>query len=235
MMGRGYYLQRRIDARYQQRGSQITLRRVSFLSGNNTLPNPAMLKNLTVAQDAAQGDVTVSLSATVARGRLVPGDQLVMGNVTATVAQLQVNDITLESGTVLFAENGDQITLDGSFSSYDLPPLLTDTPAVNNAFPQVLLTEPLSGPVSAGTQVTMVWQADTTVYGYINSYDNTMIDGQRIQANDLQVGISALSANPAAPPTITDKIVVLGVEKAILNVSSKINDNQQLVWVCQVR
>jgi hypothetical protein len=234
MMGRGLYLQRRIDARYQQRGSQITLRRMSLLVGTSPLPNPPALKNVTVANDTAMGAVEIALAATVARGRLVAGDQLVMGLVTATVAPRDPNDLTLEDGEVVVTEGGSQITLTGNFSNYDLDALLADTPAIGNAFPQVLLTAPLSAAVSAGTPVNFIFAADMTVYGYIKSFSNQMIDGERVQVNDLNVGISAYSAG-APPPNVSDRLIIQGVEKSILNVQSMINDNKQLTWQCHVR
>jgi hypothetical protein len=69
----------------KRRGTLVTLRRATTTGGPAPLSIPPVIENPLVSATKAQGSTSLSISAAIANGALVAGDQMIINGVTYTI------------------------------------------------------------------------------------------------------------------------------------------------------
>lgn len=193
---------RRFADAYLRKGTRFTLRRVSeaFLGSHPpTLVDPVLDGN------HQAGDTTVAIRATHASGRILAGDKIKIGELSAVPvgANASARQPSVDP-TVAYAPGFDAITL--------VTPLLSD--------------------VDDGATVTMTWSTDVTLYGAVLNRPRSLGQDQSVNES-ISIILPAFGISPA--PKAQDLIGFGSAFYRIITVSPRLERDTLVAWVVEAR
>ena len=232
---RNNYVQRRVRARMQSRGDPMVLRRVADLAGPAPYLNPP-----DVSPDVEVNNVYVDgggqtyfrLAATTAIGRLVSGDRLVVGGLSATDWTV----VTMPQTVLTDSDGIPQTDADGN-PLFGTPLLYyPDALSSNDMFPVVPVTPVVAGSNAAGTlaqPLSFVFAADQAVYGYTMTYEQATALGWT-ELDTLAVRLAAWRVDP--PPKTNDMVLLNGGEiRSVVQTGRVFRDGVNFMYPVQLR
>ena len=147
----------------ERNGTPIVVRRSTRSPGPVPLMNPPRVLGAATSSATPEGFGTVSLRATAAVGRLVPGDKLLLGTVILVVlAETAARPQTGPNG----------------FLDVPVAPFLTPVPGVVPA-------------LADSMPVAFRYAADLHTHAMINSFPPRLVNGDNIRSRDLAVTLPA--------------------------------------------
>ncbi len=228
---RNHYAQNRVLDRMQQRGEPMILRHVSLLAGQEGFKNPPdIVGAVTVTAGSTHtGQVYLGLTGPSIIGRLVPGDQIVIGPTTLTVVTMPVGVMTDTDGIPVVDLSG--------HPTFGSPP---NYHADSLAWGNVLSVVPVSGIVDPapllGGVAAFVFHADQTVYGTTLSYYSMQQMGW-VQVDGLGLSLAGKGITPE--PKVNDVLLIDAADgrqmHSVVNVGRKFSNGVDFLFPVQAR
>ncbi|WP_372395295.1 hypothetical protein ABMY26_06720 (plasmid) [Azospirillum sp. HJ39] len=125
---------------------------------------------------------------------------------------------------------GDRFTVPSDATIYTV---VARAIAANARISGVQFTPPLTADVAAGDAAHMLYVADEVVVARVEGFPERLIDGTLISVGDLQVLIPG--SELTEPPNLTDRLILDGVEKSIVDRTPVYAASQIAFWRVQAR
>lgn len=212
---------RRYADAMRRRGRLVKLRRVTQVDGQ---PNPPVLFDPIVRGLHPAGGTTVSIDATQAVGRIIPGDTLRFGALepiaiaVAAVARSPGMDPAVPPAVGL--EIIDGLLLPGQEGHPNRP-----------GFTDVQLAQTLPANLPDGTVVTPIWAADSDVWGSVQAFP-LQLRGDQIIAGDMRIVLAALGVER---PAMTDLILADDMIYSVIGIDPVYQRAARVAWSLHAR
>jgi hypothetical protein len=242
-LSREVYVQRRIAARYQERGDPITLRRVTLVTvGNPSSPVPYQnppdySADLVVTTGiSVTGQAYLGMSGTSAIGRLVPNDVIVCSDNSGVVATWQVQ--TMPTAIATDSDGIPKAATNGTPILGTATPYCPDSLAADNKWTviPVLNVSGDSNPAhSVSKSVRLQFRADVLVYGVVLSLTEMTFNGWT-EVDAIGLNLAAYNGGEITPPPkVDDWLIVNGQLRAIITANQLFRRGTQLVYPVQAK
>ena len=170
----------------------------------------------------------------VSTGGASPALNPVTGAISVAIAALAgASTVTLTAPVGnWFLEVGDVLTI-GAVTATVAARMVS----ASGKFTNVPLTAPFSAGVSAGATVSVTWINDFPCKAIIGSFENRLVDGTTVKVGDVRVMAQTVDTSGRAipKPTATDKLIVDGVAKVVVNANAQFAGSDPAIFDVQAR